>query len=126
MTVKPTILIVEDEIRLCELVCELFTRANFNVLSANDATHGLALFDTHRIDVVLSDICLPDSDGVKMIAQMKQIRHNLNCQFHVMSGYSGYADNNVSSLGIANMFKKPDDVFAMPNRVTDSLKLVNN
>ena len=70
-----------------------------------------------NVDVVLSDMCLPDINGLKMIEQMQGTQHNKHCQFHMMSGYFEQCEKTIKALDIVSCFDKPDDIFAMPEKI---------
>ncbi len=58
-----TILIVEDEQILREVLKDYFLNENFHVLEANDGKKALQLFDSERVDLIILDIMLPKLDG---------------------------------------------------------------
>jgi len=68
-----TILIVEDEQVLRESLAELLTDESYEVLQAGDgkAAHDLAL--THSIDLVLSDVRMPEMDGLTLLSHLQRI-----------------------------------------------------
>lgn len=114
---KCSILIIEDELQLCELIAELFKRHDYRVFCANTGSDGLEKFTRYQIDIVLSDMCLPDINGLKMIEQMQHTKHNKHCQFHMMSGYFEQSEEAIEALNVINCFEKPDDIFTMPEKI---------
>ena len=60
---KKTILIVDDEPDLLALVEFSFSETNARVLKAADGEEGLRLFFTHKPDVVILDLMMPNVDG---------------------------------------------------------------
>ena len=102
------ILIIEDEEILGQLITELFSRANFDISLCHTGAEGLAMFKSQHYDAVLSDLCLPDINGLDVIQKMQNSDSNNDCQFHVMSGY--FEDPlRQRDLNIVNYFAKPDD-----------------
>ena len=116
---KSSILIIEDELHLCELISELFRRLGYRVFCANTGSAGLETFTRYQIDTVLSDMCLPDINGFKMIEQMQHTKHNKHCQFHMMSGYFEQSEEAIEALNVINCFEKPDDIFTMPEKINN-------
>jgi two-component system, cell cycle response regulator DivK len=57
------ILVVEDQPDNRQILRDLLTSANFEVIEAVDGEAGLAAAATHRPDLILSDIQLPGIDG---------------------------------------------------------------
>ncbi len=71
---RKTILIAEDETVLREAVAELLTEEGYEVVQAG---HGKAAYDVvlHRaVDLVLSDVRMPEMDGLALLAQLQKLR----------------------------------------------------
>jgi DNA-binding NtrC family response regulator len=67
-----TILIVDDESDLADTCARLLRGFGFTCLVAYDSAKALALFDLHRPSLVLSDISLPNSDGLEIARYVHQ------------------------------------------------------
>jgi len=68
----PTILVVDDEPRICKLLTELLSREGYVVHTANDANQALALLDNDHYDMVISDLKMPGMDGFELIESIKR------------------------------------------------------
>jgi CheY-like chemotaxis protein len=66
-----TILIVEDEAPLRELVADLVEDAGFRALQAIHGRQALALIEQERPDVVLSDVMMPVLNGAELCRILK-------------------------------------------------------
>ena len=66
-----SILIVEDDVTLRELLFELFSETN-HCSSAGNAEQALCLLDSKRFDLVLTDISMPGMSGLELLGQIKQ------------------------------------------------------
>ncbi len=68
-----TLLIIDDEARLRQLLAQVLTLEGYTVLQAPDATRGLELLRQHADDVllVLCDVKLPDANGVDLLPRLK-------------------------------------------------------
>ena len=62
-----TILIVEDEPDILELLAMNFSRRGFRVLCATDGTEALQQLRCSRPSLVLTDLCLPGHDGNEIV-----------------------------------------------------------
>ncbi|MBW8347998.1 response regulator transcription factor [Bacillus sp. IITD106] len=69
---KETILIVEDEQILLEVLKDYFLNENFNVLEAKDGKKALELFDSRKIDLIILDIMLPQLDGWSVCRRIRK------------------------------------------------------
>lgn len=71
---KTTVLYVDDEPINLYLFERVFTRHNYNVLTACSGLQGLEVMKTHPdIPVVISDMRMPGMNGVEFITEAKKI-----------------------------------------------------
>src|SRR5207302_11314818 len=68
----PTILIADDEASIVELVRVTLEDERIQVVEALDGETALALAETHRPDLVLLDVNLPDMSGLEVCAQLRR------------------------------------------------------
>ncbi len=81
------VLLVEDEAFLRELVRENLVDAGYSVLEACDGNSGLKVLQSDApIDVLLSDIKLPDIDGYQVAEAGRAMRQGLKVV--LMTGYA--------------------------------------
>ncbi|MBB1248694.1 response regulator transcription factor [Rhizobium sp. G21] len=66
-----TILCVEDEMDVRELITEELEDAGLRVLQASNGKEGLELILRHRPDIVISDITMPEMDGTELLAELQ-------------------------------------------------------
>lgn len=85
--VTETVLLVEDEAGLRGLVKRVLTQRGYRVLEAADGAIALRLAAGHvgEIDLVLTDIDMPNLGGRGMVEELKELSPDLNVLF--MSGY---------------------------------------
>ncbi len=81
-----TVLIVEDEFAIAELLEMVLTDEGYRVLIAVNGRQGLQrLADGPRPDLVISDLMMPVLDGVGMLLAMREIEHQRDIPCIVMS-----------------------------------------
>ncbi len=66
------ILIIEDDRDISKLIVASLKKEGYPSLVACDGAQGLLLFSSHRPDVVLLDLGLPDMDGVGLIRRLRE------------------------------------------------------
>ena len=66
-----TILVVDDERPLRDLLVALFEQAGHRVLQAGDGRTALELVATERPDAVISDVMMPAIDGAELCRRLK-------------------------------------------------------
>lgn len=69
---KKTILIIEDDKFLRDLIAQKLTKEGFGTAEAVDGEHGLKKVKEVRPDLVLLDLILPGIDGFEVLAKIKE------------------------------------------------------
>ena|SRR5438105_4630923 len=83
---QKTILVVEDTALVLNAVRMILERAKFTVLAAASATEAMRLTEyTKTIDLLLSDVMMPDMSGPDLAVELKQLRPDM--RVILMSGY---------------------------------------
>ena len=94
-----TIMVVEDDESLREVITIMLTNEGYKVLSAKDAATALEIaneFHNH-IDLVLTDIVMPEMSGSEMTLRIKESHPEMNLLY-----MSGYPNNFLSHHGVLN------------------------
>lgn len=103
-----TVLIVDDEPDITDLLTADLREAGFDVVSVNGGYDALRYIMAGEADVVLSDIAMPDMDGCELLARSKEIRPEL--PVILMTGF-GYDPNHVlirsCKAGVDGVLYKP-------------------
>ncbi|MBG9735393.1 response regulator transcription factor [Paenibacillus alvei] len=68
-----TILIVEDEHILREIMKDYFSNEGYNVLEAGDGKAALQIFQENNVDLLILDIMLPELDGWSVCRRIRKI-----------------------------------------------------
>jgi len=71
---QPTVLIIDDEKKICSLLARIIELEGFTVFQANTAKAGLNTLAAEDIHVVISDVKLPDANGIALITQIKLLK----------------------------------------------------
>jgi len=87
------ILIIEDNAVLCRMLCNWLERKGLQTEHTGSAVQARKLIATTNADVILSDIRLPDGDGVEDILEWMN-KQQIRIPFIVMTEYSGLQRRN--------------------------------
>jgi len=100
-----SILLVEDNDNLRNLLQRTFEGAGFSVLSASDGAEALRLCQPHggTIDLTVSDIVMPELNGLEMMKQIRAARPNM--KFLFITGFAG--EFHELSENRADVLQKP-------------------
>ncbi|GAB3494529.1 sigma-54 dependent transcriptional regulator [Spirosoma knui] len=67
-----TILLIDDEDRLRQLLARILSLEGYTVLEAADARSGLKTLEREEVQLVISDVKLPDKNGIELTTLIKQ------------------------------------------------------
>ena len=73
---KDTILVVEDEYDIRELLKEFLTQAGYDVVTAEDGLEALEKFKSFNYNLIILDIMLPKIDGYVLCEIIRKEREN--------------------------------------------------
>jgi len=71
MSSKESVLIIEDENNILSFLSTVFTAANYHVLKAKDGAEAFMMITSYCPDLILLDLGLPDTDGLKIIKSVR-------------------------------------------------------
>ena len=69
---RPTVMVVDDEPRVCELFEKVLSEEGYRVLCASGGEQALALTAEASPDLILLDIVMPDFDGVATLRELRK------------------------------------------------------
>jgi signal transduction histidine kinase len=81
-----TILVVEDEPAVLQVVVRMLRRNGYAVMAAATGSQALALAADHEFDMLLTDVIMPEISGLELAERIRQLRPTASVLF--MSGYS--------------------------------------
>lgn len=93
----PRILLIDDHEQVREMLGELLDSAGYEVTKAADGAEGLRLFRAHPVDLVITDVIMPETEGLEVISEVKQMAPSTK----VIAVSGGGYNNNMSYLTIA-------------------------
>lgn len=107
-----TVLVVEDDPMIMDLMRAAFASRGFNVLNARSGPEGLEVFSENPdgMDLVLSNMLMPGMNGYEMSLKIRDIRPDI--KIIAVSGYSpsavtGLTEEELHSAGIVKWIPKP-------------------
>lgn len=73
MAIGTKILVVDDDVNICDLLRLYFENEGYEVKTANDGVEGVSYFKMYEPDLVLLDIMLPKKDGWQVCREIREI-----------------------------------------------------
>ena len=109
MTEKLQILIVDDDEMTTQSLVDIMTLKGFQAIAAGSGNEGLEVARQRKIDVLLTDVKMPDMNGVELYLQVRETHSDVTAL--LMTAYA--ADEIINKgveEGISFVFAKPLDI----------------
>ncbi|MGE0471456.1 MAG: response regulator [Nitrospira sp.] len=120
---KPaTILIIEDHAAVRTLLARVLEDAGYQVWEAANGREGLERFRTHPVDLVITDLEMPEMNGLEVIVQLTHLC--VDVRVIAMSGLSGDELQQATLIGARRTLPKPLDLHALLQVVQSELQQV--
>lgn len=121
-----TVLIIDDEEKLRGLLSRIIKSEGFQVVEAGDIKSGIRKTEQHDIDVVLSDVKLPDGNGLDIIKKLKARQPLL--EIILLTAYGNISDGvQAMKNGAFDYIVKGDDndkIIPLLNRAMEKVTLL--
>lgn len=105
------ILVAEDEDDLRELLVSIFEYEGSHVHSAKDGHEAVDIINRHPIDLVVSDIRMPNCDGIELLETIKK-RNPSNPLVFLATGFADIDQKRAKEKGAEGLIFKP---FSVPD-----------
>jgi DNA-binding response OmpR family regulator len=124
---KKTVLVIEDETIMRDMICKAFRSDGFDVLEAVDGQEALEVFADNKVDLVLLDIVLPKLDGWSVC---RRIRTKSDVAIIMITSREDDEDQLLGyELGVDEYVIKPPNIkvlLAKSNRLLQRIMTTND
>ena len=124
----PNILIIEDDAAFCTMLQKFLTKHSYNVTTSFTAPEAKSKLRENNFDLVLTDLRLPDYDGIQLLTDIKELDASL--PVIVMTGYAEVGTAvKAMKKGAYDYISKPftpDDIIAVFEKALTAPKLEPN
>lgn len=115
------ILVVEDDKNLRKLIVTCLKRENYNTYEATNGLEALNVLDEQYIDLIVTDIMMPQMDGYELIRELREANYSM--PILLVTAKSTLSDKKEGFLlGADDYMVKPIDIEELPLRVKALLK----
>jgi len=116
------VLIIDDDVRLHELLASYLDQNGIHVTVAADGLKGLAALDGNVFDAVLLDVMMPGMDGPATAALLRGAPETAAIPVILLTAKVQPADRRrLEALGVAGVLAKPFDPMELANQVSGVL-----
>ncbi len=118
-----TILVIEDNTAVRNTVCRILQSGGYDVTIAEDGRKGMAMFRRQRPDLVITDIIMPEQEGIETIRQILGDQPDAKIIAISGGGRMGHIDflDAARKLGARDILPKPFDPDDLLSRVENCL-----
>jgi two-component system response regulator HydG len=114
----PKILLIEDDVSFCKMLENFLVKKSYNVTTAFSAEEAKAKIKTENFDLIITDLRLPDYDGIELMSEFKQTHPTI--PVILMTGYS---DVNTAVKALKN---GASDYISKPFNPEEVLLVISN
>jgi len=117
---KKTVLVVEDEKNISDILVYNLKKEGYNTLEAYDGEEAIEIATKQKPDLILLDVMLPKIDGFTVC---KKLRHTLNVPIIILSARADEIDKIVGlEMGADDYITKPYSIRELMARVKANLR----
>jgi DNA-binding response OmpR family regulator len=118
------IMLVEDDNDLREMLKLSLLQRKYTVIEASNGKEAIAKFKPSLVDLVVTDIIMPDEDGLKVIMKLREIKPNIRIIAISGGGKAGPGNylNLARALGADEIFPKPFSVQTLLTKIETILE----
>ena len=107
-----SVLVIDDEVQIRRMLRKVLETEGYEVMDAADGSKGISLYREHPADLVLTDILMPNKEGLETITTLR--RDFPEVRIIAMSGGgmvdSEYCLRMAKGLGAARVYSKPFEI----------------
>ena len=107
---KPTILLVDDEQKVLDLITFRLQLLGYRVITAKSGEEGLSLAEAQHPDLIILDVTMPGLDGLKVCSRLKESETLRTIPILMLTARSEVEDvNKAVAAGADDYVVKPYD-----------------
>src|SRR5436190_8029777 len=117
------ILVIEDNVEMCENIASILKLANYQVLTANSGKQGVEIVQQSQPDLIVCDIMMPDLDGYGVLHILSKDPASANIPFIFLTAKTDQRDFRAGmNLGADDYITKPFEGLELLNVIELRLK----
>jgi CheY-like chemotaxis protein len=128
MSIKGTILVVDNESDQLEMMREILKRIGYHVITTDSPQQALKMVQKQAFKLIIVDLIMPEIDGTELCEQIKRFRPS--APVYAISGLVHlYRPEQLARAGFDGTISKPatiEEIKAVLNRAKDALPVSLN
>lgn len=124
---KPTLLIVDDNLINLKLACEVLASEGYDILQARGAAEALDCLQQALPDLILTDIAMPGMDGLELTRRLKSQPETRQIPVIAMTAFAMKGDEEKArAAGCDGYISKPINTRALAAQIAAALQPKNH
>ena len=119
---KHTVLLIDDEPDILELMEEEFRLADFCTLTASCGNDAIDIIVCQNIDVVISDYKMPNGNGMDVLRAVNGMEDETRPLFYFISGQADISPQDAVNAGALKFYSKPFSLDLLIQEVKKDLR----
>ncbi len=117
-----TLLLIDDEPLVTDICEMMLKKLGHKVLKAHSGSEGIKLYESNRnrIDLIISDLNMPEMDGQEVVDNLRLMGHNVKVLLS-SGGLSATEEKNVMVRGFNGFLKKPYNMNTLSEKIAEIL-----
>jgi FixJ family two-component response regulator len=116
---KPHVLVIDDEVDICELISEELTRRGMKVYCFSNPSEALRSLPSIKLDVIISDIRMPGMNGLELLKEIRKTHHYFPSILFVSGFSKNAALDQIMDMGAIALLEKPIDMNRLFNLIME-------
>lgn len=120
MTKKQRILVIDDEQLITSTLKGVLKRSGFETVITNSGNEAVSLVETDSFDLIISDIRMPEMDGIRTLHEIKKrlARTGKTCPVIFITGFADEKlEMEAKEIGFGDYIYKPFDLKTFIDRI---------
>ncbi len=121
----PVVMIIDDDRDLREMLRTALLRKEYTVVEADNGREALKNFKPGLTDLVITDLLMPEEDGLKVIMMMRELKKGIRVIAISGGGKAGPGNylEMAKALGADAVFSKPFAINDLVTRIEELLRI---
>ncbi|MCX5759714.1 MAG: response regulator, partial [Candidatus Hydrogenedentes bacterium] len=116
-----TVLVVDDEPDLCDMVAFEFKLQGSRVFAANNGRSALGIVESHQVNAVITDIRMAGYNGIELLDSIRSLNVSNPAVFFITAYESDLTPSEAYHKGAEGIFAKPFSLKALVDHVQKCL-----
>ncbi|MCJ7578664.1 MAG: response regulator [candidate division Zixibacteria bacterium] len=118
---KHTILVVDDETQISDLLRDFLTQEGYQVFTAANGVEAISLGKQNRLDLALLDLKMPGMDGIEVFQKLREVKKDIGVI--ILTGYGTLKTaKQAMRLGAHDYLTKPFDLGLVKSVIREALE----